>query len=132
MTNNEDKEQLFRDDLHQFLLSVDMIDEGLPLVAAVQIRCLCDLVGDAQIRLPQKEGAEGADQTGEHQREDGVGGPHLCQHLVLRNNEDLARQHHLDQHQTEQQLFAGEFQLGKGIARHGAEHHCKNHTEQDQ
>lgn len=30
MTNNEDKEQLFRDDLHQFLLSVDMIDERLP------------------------------------------------------------------------------------------------------
>ena len=26
MTNNEDKELLFRDDLHQFLLSVDMID----------------------------------------------------------------------------------------------------------
>lgn len=30
MTNNEDKELLFRDDLHQFLLSVDMIDERLP------------------------------------------------------------------------------------------------------
>ena len=30
MTNNEDKEQLFRNDLHQFLLSVDMIDERLP------------------------------------------------------------------------------------------------------
>lgn len=30
MTNYEDKEQLFRDDLHQFLLSVDMIDERLP------------------------------------------------------------------------------------------------------
>ena len=108
------------------------LDKGLPLVTAVQIRRLCDLVGDAQIRLPQKEGAEGADQTGEHQRKDGVGGTHLCQHLVLRNNEDLARQHHLDQHQTEQQLFAGEFQFGKGIACHGAEHHRKDHTEQDQ
>ena len=31
MTNNEDKELLFRDDLHQFLLSVDMIDERLPV-----------------------------------------------------------------------------------------------------
>ena len=30
MTNNEDKEQLFRDDLHQFLHTVDMIDERLP------------------------------------------------------------------------------------------------------
>ena len=30
MTNDEDKELLFRDDLHQFLLSVDMIDERLP------------------------------------------------------------------------------------------------------
>ena len=30
MTNNEDKEQRFRDDLHQFLLSVDLIDERLP------------------------------------------------------------------------------------------------------
>lgn len=32
MTNDEDKELLFRDDLHQFLLSVDMIDERLPEV----------------------------------------------------------------------------------------------------
>ena len=30
MNSNEDKEALFRDDLHQFLLSVDMIDERLP------------------------------------------------------------------------------------------------------
>ena len=101
-------------------------------VRAVQIGGLGDFIGDAHVGLPQEEGAKRRNKTREHQREDGVGGPHLCQHLVLRNNEDLARQHHLDQHQTEQQLFAGEFQLGKGIARHGAEHHCKNHTEQDQ
>lgn len=30
MTNDEDKELLFRDDLYQFLLSVDMLDERLP------------------------------------------------------------------------------------------------------
>ena len=54
--------------------------EGLPRGAAVQIGGLGDLARNAQIGLAQEEGAEGADETREHQREDGVGQTHAGQH----------------------------------------------------
>ena len=106
--------------------------EGLPLVAAVQIGGLGDLIGDGQVRLPQEEGAEGRHDAGEDQREDGVGQADFGQHQVLRGNEDLAGQHHLDQDDGEQQVLAGELQLGEGVAGHRAEHHGAQHAENDQ
>ena len=57
--------------------------EGLPLVAAVQIGGLGDVVRDGQIGLPQEEGAEGRYQAREHQGENRVGEAQLGQHQVL-------------------------------------------------
>ena len=108
------------------------LGKGLPFGAAIQIGCLGNFVGNAHIGLPQEKGAEGTDKAREYQGENGVGKSHFCQHLILRDDENLAGQHHLHQNKTEQQIFAGELQLGKGVARHGAEHHRADHPEENQ
>lgn len=93
------------------------LGEGLPLVAAVQVGGLTDLVGDAHVGLTQEEGTKGADQTGEDQGEDALSQTDLSQHLILGNDENLRGHHHLYQHQGEEQILALEVQLGKGVAR---------------
>ena len=105
--------------------------KGLPLVAAVQIRGLADLLGNPHIGLPQEEYAEGADDAGKHQGEDAVGQTHLGHHLILGDNENLGGQRHLHQHNAEQQLLAPELQHGEGVARHGAEGHSADDAEEN-
>ena len=101
------------------------------MIAAVQVRRLADLLGDAHVGLPQEEHAEGADNAGEDQGENGVGKPHFGHHLILGDNKDLRGQGHLHQHDAEEQLLAPELQHGEGVARHGAEGHGADHPEED-
>jgi len=105
--------------------------KGLPLIAAVQIGGLTDLLGDAHVGLPQEKHTERADQARKNQSKDGIGQAHFGHHLILGNDEDLAGQGHLNQHNAEQQLFASEFQHSEGVARHGAERYRADHPEKN-
>ena len=107
--------------------------ERLTHAAAVEHRRFHQLVRQAHIELPQEERSERADQTGEHEREDRVQLAHLRQHQILRNDENLVRQHQLRQYDEEKQLLARELELRKRKARHRAEHRrAENAPEHEQ
>lgn len=63
----------------------------LPSGTPVQICRLRHLIRNPHIRLSQKECPERTDNTRKYQRKYGIRHPHLRNHLVLRNNENLSR-----------------------------------------
>ncbi len=71
------------------------IEEGLADVTAVQLSRFFQVSRETHVGLPEQEGSESCDQTGENQTEQGVGHAHFGNHDVLGNNEDLRGHHHL-------------------------------------
>ena len=90
------------------------------------------ILRQSHVSLSQKEGTERSDNTREYKGKDRIQHTHLADHQVLRDDEDLYRNHHLEQYKTEAEITALEVQSSKCIACHSC---CKNRThysEEDQ
>ena len=107
------------------------MQETLPDVAAVNGRRLFQILGQSLIPCFQQVGAERSDQTRKYQTHGGVQPAELCDHGVLRDDEDLGRDHHLDQHQGEEEGLPGELQTPESITGHGCCQAGEDHTEED-
>ena len=75
------------------------IQEGLSDITAIQTGCFFEIIRQSHIPLSEQESTERRYHTREYQSKNGVQHPHLAYHQILRCDEDLSRNHHLQQYQ---------------------------------
>ena len=99
--------------------------------AAVDIGRFLQIHGKPFVTCLQQIRAEGSDNTRPYKTKGRIQHTHFGDHEVLRNNEDLRRDHHLYQNQGKEEFFSREFQTAEGISSHRCRKTCTNDPEKD-
>ena len=92
--------------------------ERLTDIAAVEPCGVLQIPRHVHICLPHQEYTKCTDKPRKTKRENRVQRMNFAEHQVLRNNENLFRNHHLKQDQSESKFTAFEFKSRKSIPRH--------------